>query len=41
MKKYLFGMLAIVFAIGLVAFTMPKKTDFENVFFAYNGPDYT
>jgi hypothetical protein len=38
MKKYLFGMLAIVFAVGLVSFTTPQKAVFTEYFFAYNGP---
>lgn len=39
MKKNLFGMLAIVCAIGFVAFTTPKST-FSDVFFQYNSASF-
>ena len=41
MKRNLFGLLAIVVAIGAVAFTTPKKTVFADVFFAYSGPNFS
>jgi hypothetical protein len=37
MKKYLFGTLAIVFAVGLVAFTTPNKARFVEYFFEYTA----
>jgi hypothetical protein len=42
MKKYLFGLAAIVFAIGAVAFTTSDvkrdNSKFTNFYFTYNGP---
>lgn len=37
MKKYLIGTIAVVFALGTVAFTKaPKKDKFVNYYFAFN-----
>lgn len=41
MKKNLFGLLAVVVAVGAVAFTTPKNTRFANVFFQYIPPSGT
>lgn len=38
MRKYLFGLLAVAFALTAVAFTKPDKTDLATVFFQYVGP---
>jgi len=40
MKKYVFGIIAIIMAIGLSAFTKPIKKA-NQYFFSYDGPDFT
>ncbi len=37
MKKYLFGIIAVVFAVASVAFTTEKKDKFEQKWFLYVG----
>jgi hypothetical protein len=41
MKKYLFGLTAIVLAVVAVAFTTPKKSMRADVFFRYTGSTFT